>query len=262
MQEEQREYTSEIDQIIALCHIIDDFEEFQKRLTTMLTSKTNRHFLTQIDDISHGRFRIGAQKVKQFYSENKTVIDTINQYSTIVRFIHYNYGSSGVPFKGLQFFYEYIFHHKDKIKQILGVLVKLKKLGFNNFEFNEDLDFTKTEYNTSTKFSGWVYYVDNIQVIPNYDENTIHYKTTNSNYEMPLLSSSEGDYYECYCSTIVLNSLLFDPTRLPDNLNKETIFDPLLEAKNAQKEQTESIRNSVNLRLCVTDLETGINNAN
>ena len=167
-----------------------------------------------------------------------------------------------MPFKGLQFFYEYIFHHKDKIKQILGVLVKLKKLGFNNFEFNEDLDFTKTEYNTSTKFSGWVYYVDNIQVIPNYDENTIHYKTTNSNYEMPLLSSSEGDYYECYCSTIVLNSLLFDPTRLPDNLNKETIFDPLLEAKNAQKEQTESIRNSVNLRLCVTDLETGINNAN
>ena len=48
MQEEQREYTSEIDQIIALCHIIDDFEEFQKRLTTMLTSKTNRHFLTYL----------------------------------------------------------------------------------------------------------------------------------------------------------------------------------------------------------------------
>lgn len=245
---------AETNNIIALCHIIDSFEEFEKRLLPMISPKYNRDFVFQLFDISKGKFRIGARKAKKFYNENKSIIDTINQYSDIIRFINDNYTWHGESKGNLQFFYEYILNYKEEVEQILSVLGKLKELGFWKFEFNENLDFTKEVYHADPSFRRNIHitYVANAKVIPNYLE-YINYKTTDSNYKMKL--DVNGSTISEYGREIVLNSLLFDTKSFPPEINRENTFEYLLGLKNEQKGLTTTIRSSVDLDICISDLE-------
>ena len=254
-------YKGEIGNIIALCHIIDDFEEFEKKLIPMISPKYNRDFVFQLWDISRGKFKVGAGKTKKFYNSNKEIIDTINQYTNITRFICDNYGYHGEPNGNLEFFYKYITSHKEEIESILAVLTKLDKLGFRDFEFSEELDFTKEVYSAYPSFDRNfdITYVANAEVIPNY-QNHIYYKTTDSNYKMKLdlLGITEKEISD-YGRKIELNSLLFNPNTLPQEINKENTYGKLLKAKNEQKEKTSLIRNSVDLSIGVSDLEQQFN---
>ncbi len=249
---------AEVSNIIALCHIIDDFEEFEKRLMPMISANYNRNFVFQLLDISKGKFKLGARKAKQFYNENKAVIDTINKYSNITMFINDNYSWYGVPNGSLRFFYKYISDHKDKIGQILEVLYKLRELGFLDFEFDENVDFTKEIYGISPSFNRnfGITYVDNVKVIPIY-VNYIEYGTTDSNYRMELDIVGEG--FSQYGKKIVLNSLLFDSKKLPISIDREHIFEHILRLKNEQKEQSAIIRDSVDLNISISDLENQLN---
>lgn len=74
--------------MIALCHIVDEFPEFEKWLLSVISSKYNRDFIFQVWDISQGEFKLGARKAKRFYRENKLVIDIINQYSSLPMFVN------------------------------------------------------------------------------------------------------------------------------------------------------------------------------
>lgn len=166
----EKSYSVTTKDIIALCHIIDDFKEFEKRLLPVISPKFNRSFVYQLHDISMGKSKLWAMKAKKFYSENKEIIDTINKYSDITRFICENYGYHGKPNEDLQFLYKYISNHKEKIEQILVLLKKLEKLDFYGFKFSEELDFTKEEYDAypSFKNNSWIIHVANAQVIPSY----------------------------------------------------------------------------------------------
>lgn len=248
----KKSYRAGTEHIIALCHIIDDFEEFEKRLIPIISSKYNKDFALQLWDISKGKSKLGARKAKKFYSENKSIIDTINKYSNITGFINYNYRCYGTQKGDIQFFYEYILKHKEELKQILAVLGKLSELGFREFEFNEKLDFTKETYEADSTFESnfCITYVANAQVILNYVD-YINYKTSNSNYKMELYVSDD----KFSIRDIKLNSLLFDPTSLPDVLDKENTFDHFLKLKNEQKEQSATTRNSVDLGISILDLE-------
>jgi len=250
-----KNYKAETNNIIALCHILDDFEEFNKRLIPVISSKYNRNFVFKLWDISKGKFRFGARKAKKFYKENKSVIDTINKYTDITRFINTNYDWQGNPYdnSGLQFFYEYISSNRENIDKILEVLEKIKELGFDGFEFNENLDFTTESYDVYPDFrrNYFITYVDNIVVPPSYVSH-IDYGTTFSNYKMKL--DFTGGRISKYCSSITLNSLLFDSKRLPKKLDKENIFDSILALKNLQEDKSANIRNSVDLSISVYDL--------
>ena len=257
----QKHYLADINNIIALCHIIDEFKEFQKRLMPMISPKYNRDFIFQLWDISEGKLKLGAKKAKKFYNENKYVIDTINQYSNILTFINLNYGFHGEQYGILEFFYKYISNHKDEIDKILAVLEKLKALGFSRFQFNENLDFTQETYEVhpSLKRNFRFTYLANIEVIPNYIDH-INYKTTDSNYKMEL--NIVGDEISQHGKTITLNSLLFNPNYLPTKVDKKNTFEHLLKLKNAQKETSRIIRNSVNLSISISDLEHQFNSTN
>jgi hypothetical protein len=56
-----------ISNMITLCHIIDEFDEFEKRLIPAISPKYNRNFISQIWSISTGKFKLGAKKAKKFY---------------------------------------------------------------------------------------------------------------------------------------------------------------------------------------------------
>lgn len=248
-----RNYSALTKNIIALCHIIDDFEEFRERLMPMIFSGYNRDFVFQLWDISLGKSRLGAGKAKKFYRENKAIIDTINKYSNINRFINDNYNCYGEPEGSLEFFYGYILNHKDEMDKILAVLEKLNEFGFDSFEFNENLDFTTEMYGVEPTFrrNRHITYVANPEVIPSYDS-YITFGTTSSNYKMNL--DILGDKI-CGYKNIKLNSLLFDPKSFPESINRKNTFDHILELKDAQREQTDAIRNSVNLSVSVENLD-------
>ena len=240
--------------LIALCHIIDDFEEFEKKLRHVISTKYNRDFTYNLWKISRGKFTIGAFKARKFYKENKSIIDTIGKYSDISSFINRSYDWQGNPEGNLHFFYQYLIEHKNELDKILAVLEKLQELGFTSFEFNEDLDFTKENYSIDPSYNYSITYVDNIKVIPHY-ESYIKYGTTSSNYKMELRTITNGEFSK-YGRGIILNSLLFDVNRLPEKIDKETIIDPILKLKEEQVKKSTPIRNSVDINVSIFDLET------
>lgn len=247
--------------LIALCHIIDYFKEFENKLLPAISSKDNRNFVHQLYDISKGKVKLGAKKAKKFYNENNIVIDIINKYSNISRFINLNYDFHGKPGSDLYYFFEYLLKHKEEISKILVLLEKIKELGFSTIEFNEELDFTKEIYSAYPSFNRNFYltYVANPQIIPNY-LSYINFKTADSNYKMKLgISGWSKKEISEYGREIVLNSLLFEPNTLPAKIDKEHTFDHLLKLKNSQKEKTAVIRNSVDLSISVSDLEHQLN---
>ena len=76
--------------------------------------------------------------------------------------------------------------------------------------------------------------------------------------KVDLLGIAEQEISD-YGRKIELNSLLFNPNTLPQEINKENIYGKLLKAKNEQTEKTSLIRNSVDLSIGVSDLEQQFN---
>lgn len=260
---EEKKYSAFIDNIITLCHLVNEYDEFEKRLLAYISPKYNRDFVAQLYDITVERkFKLGAKKAKKFYSENKEIIDTINKYSNVMMFINQNYGFHGEPEESFQVIYKYITSHKKEVDKILVVLQKIKELGFNTLYFNENLDFTKEIYDVSSEF--WrIYrftYVANAQAIPNYDS-YINYKTLDSNYKIEL-ERSMGEEFATYGQKITVNGLLFDPNTLPLKLDRENTYNKVVKSKSEQKGKTAMIKNSVDLSISVLDLEQQFNCTN
>lgn len=246
-----------IDNLITLCHILDDYEEFEKILIKAMKHGSDRDFVFQLDDVSKGKFRLGSYKARRFYEENKLIIDAINHYSTIPSFINLNYGINGKIVGDIRFFYEYLVSHKEDIEKILFLMNKLKELGFDNIEFNDELDFTKEVYKTSlSQYDNfYLMYVANPEVIPNYT-NEINYVTKDSKYKMILsITGYKEKEISKYNRKIILNSLIFNPYMLPEELDLEHTYGNLVRLKEEQSDETFLIRNSVDLNVSIFDLD-------
>lgn len=244
-------------QLIALCYIFDDFDKFNSDLVKLKSSKHNKDI---IDDL-----RSNSRKKRKFYQENKSTIDIINKYSSsLIMFIQSNYDYKGKlrNDSSLAFFYQYILSHKDKLQQIINLLERIDELGFHKLEFNENLDFANTEYKVNTNFyeNLNITYLDNIQVIPNYENDVVVYGTTDSNYIINLNRFIKE--LAKYNGRIIVNSLLFDKERLPENITKESIFDEIIMLKGEQKEKCNTIRDLVDLSVNIDDLNAQFNSFN
>ena len=261
MEKERKLISSDIDNLIALCHILNAYTEFTQNLPKLIKTKYNRDIVYNLYKISKGKLVVGSKKVKKFYQENKSVIDTINKFSNICIFINYNYDWQGnlSEESGLNFFYKYISTHQESLERILSVLEKIKKLGFDKLEFDEEIDFTNTKYKIDARLGGNfdIAYFDNIEVVPNYQKGVVEYRTTESNYKI-IAKVSFGELSK-YGKTIIVNSLLFDPKRLPEDVTKESIFDKIVSLKSNQQENCDTIRNSVDLSIGVDDLYSQFN---
>lgn len=242
-------YSANINNLIVLCHIIDDWEEFEKKLIPVIANKDT---LVKLCDISKGKI---DKKVKKFYVENKIIIDKINEYSNISSLIHDCYCQQ-INIDSFYFFYQYILTHKDKINNILELLEKLKKLGLNELEYNENADFTKETYNVHTNFSTnfRFVYLDQLEAIPSYESNKIKYKSKNSCYKITLNVDDEKISSTSFWNKIYLNDLTFDPNRLPSELSKEETFDKILKLREQKHQQYSAIKDSVDLGIGIADL--------
>lgn len=257
-----------VDDLIALCHIIygfGAFDLFNQKLRRLISSKNAYsvfEFAKNLQQLVKGEFGFYSRKIKQFYEENKEVIDIINEYSYIVHFICQNYNDQGEfgkeSYYNLDFFYQYILNNRGNLNQILSLLEKIKELGFQKFEFGDKLDFSNAEYAVSTDiYYSKVTYLDNIEVIPNYENDRVQYKTIGSNYKIEIEFGSAIDFMfgrGLQNKTIIVNSLLFDTKRLPRSITKENTHDEIIKLKSEQEEKCIAIRNSVDLSVSIEDL--------
>lgn len=247
---EKINYEMYLDNLIALCHIIEDYAVFQARLSDVLSSKDDRNFVFQLHDVSKGKFVLGAHKAKKFYAENKAVIDEINQYSTIYMFISLNFWLHGEERVDIQYFYQYILEHINETDKILAVLERIKNLGFEKIEFNSELDFTQETHKIDTYFSDNfdIIYLNNLTTVPDYNPGIISYKTTGSPYKIKLGRFSLVD------KKIFLNNLIFNPDELPSTLSRKGVFYKIIELKEERKKEYTSIKDSVKLGVSIADL--------
>ena len=207
-------YKITIENLLSLCHILDNYNLFNQKLAKEINPQNNRKFILKIWEISQGELLFQGKKEKQFYEENKEIIDTINKYSNIYSFIICNYDNYGKPTENLKYFFNYLLKNKNKIHHIISILEKLKELGFNKINFDEELNFNEEIHTLYPvlKENTYITYVANPIVVPNYTEQ-IRYKSNNSNYKMKFNVHFENEPLNI--ESITLNSLIFDIEILP-----------------------------------------------
>lgn len=239
-----------VDDVIALCHILDEFEEVNYKFLDF-ASKFGRDGVSYLWSISNGKFVLGKSKIHQFYQENKDVIDRINKYSSIMLFINRNY--MGMNASRIFNMYEYIEENRNELDRILAFLKKVKKLGFVDFHFNSGFDFNTEECEIDRNiFNNWEYtFFEKIEVIPNYNALTAKYRANGSKYKIVI----RNEFREIVISKeLYVNNLLIDPDSLPNSINKEETFDKIISLSNGKKKENEKIRNLILLEVSLEDL--------
>lgn len=252
----EKRIEASVNDLIVLCHIVDEFDSFNKNLNKLMSIKNNSGKIYKLYQLSKNQKIFGERSIKKFYVENKNVIDIISKYSILSNFFNVNYDFQGNLRKDshLDIFHKYILNHKDELDKILSLLGKIKDLGFDKLELAENTDFTDDEYkmNTAFMFNSEFVYLSNIKVIPNYDNNIVKYVTTGSNYKM-ILNKVLDSCYNCG-HIIVVNNLLFDKEELPDTISRLNIFDTIKSLKDSQNSNCYIIKQSVDLSIGIDDL--------
>ncbi len=243
----------EIDCLIALCHILNGYETFKKRLDKAMNYKYNFNFIKKLEEISLGKSSSKLSKAAKFYQENKDIINAINKYYSLHIFIGLLYSVSCNNL--INYFYNYLLEHKKDLSKILEILNRLKKLGFENIFFEQYMIFENKSYtiNPNMLLNASFTYLANIQAIPNY-EGTLKYKSTSSNYKIFFKRVDNAFSHE-----ITLNSLVFDAHTLPLTLSKKDTFDRIVTLTSKEEARNQKIHELVNLDLDLSLLDSTLN---
>ena len=212
-----KEHKIYISHMLALCNMYKQYDEFKCDLNEKLAKFCkSSDFISILKRVSLGEFVFNSKIEKQFYNKHKFVIDTINEFTSILNFINLNfdeYGRSDSE-SSLDYFYDYILTHEKDIDKIITLLYKLKELGFNRFE----LANFELKYYSISKFyneNPIVVYLDNMEAVPIASEKEIMYKSNCSNYMIIVETENGKNKFR-----IILNNLTFDSNRLPNSVNK------------------------------------------
>lgn len=248
--------TISVKNLIALCYIIDNFDEFDKKLQILLEEEKDKtELICKLERIATNKKCITSPKLKQFYNQNKNIINIINVHSSLISFINQNYqwiwDNQEVEFVNFELYY-HIKENKKDLHQIIAVLEKIKALGFSSLEFNPELDFTKETYTCDCYDLGGnnLSYLDNIEVIPTYYPSEIKYKTKSSNYKI-ILTTFTG-FVDKRNKSIILNNLNFNPNCLPDAITPEETLNKIKAQQTSQG--TSILKDLIDLNVSIEDM--------
>ena len=270
-----------INDLIILGNLIDGFDEFNEDFHKLMEMNDRLPVVVKLckivylkkDEMKFWDSK-ATKEMKEFYRKHKLEIDVINRYSKFGYFLNNNYDFQGNMTNGhnsdnnLSFFYDYFLNHKKELSQILLLLEKMNKLGITTLEFNEAEDFENNEYEAYTNFDSNVCfnYLENMNIISYYNEYKVKYKSLVSNYKIVMDPFKANRLFDHSVRKIVVNNLLFDPERLPENLSEEVVFKEIRKFLNEEGEKWAKVRGdiekSVNLSIAADDLVDGFNSAN
>lgn len=249
----------ELDSLIALAHILDDFEEFSSSVKEIIENSKNIgsfELSSYILKIKKNRC-VFSRKINEFYKNNEATIKTIMQYSGILEFMISNYGSvSGDIFPDMQYFYHYMMENRDKLDQILTLLEYMKRLGVKRVQIDPNLEERISRYtytiNGDYQRNIYIIYSDGVQILPNILSGDIKYKIAGENYIIKI-----GDSFSLtgprmkVAGPIIVKNLLFDVKLLPEDLSKENTFDKIVELNKVHTKKGNVIRQSVHLSVLI-----------
>ena len=105
-----------------------------------------------------------------------------------------------------------------------------------------------------------------MNIISYYNQYKDKYKSLGSNYKIVMDPFKANRLFDHSVRKIVVNNLLFDPERLPENLSEEVVFKEIRKFLNEEGEKWAKVRGdiekSVNLSIAADDLVDGFNSAN
>lgn len=247
----------ETNSLIALCEIGDDYCKFCDELEALIESKKNECLIYTVYRIMQGHFTIGHGKIKQFVKKYQNVIEIMKKHYCLANMTLLKYDYNGKPKNDSteKYFYRYISEHKNDVDLIREVVLKIKSLGFGEIIFGENMDFTGIEYELGT-FYGSFKFMENIEIIPAYSSDPIKYKTNDSCYRMTISRTGCGKYMDVssYGRKIELNSLIFNPDRLPNEITKESTIQVISQQANERKDGYQIIRYLVDMSVSIDDL--------
>ena len=239
--------TININDLIAICHIMDKYENLNMEIKKIMNIKGNKMLSFKLSKINNN---ICFGKIRKFYINNKEAIDIFNKYSNFTTFIFHSYDLNDYD---TDYFYNYILNNNNNLNNIMEVLYKLKSLGFIIIYMNENYYFDNTTYTIFKNLNdnNSIEYLDNIEALPSYLEKKVKYKTNGSNYRISL---NNKFHIKSYKESIELNSLVFDPSILPEKLDKENTFDKIINLNKKLENENENLRNSININISIEDL--------
>ncbi len=249
----------ETNHLIVLCEIEDDYKSFCQDLQELIKSKSNRNLVSKVYRAMQKDLFITSSKYKNFIEKHKQTIEIMKKYSCLSDLTILSYDINGKRKENLaeDYFYQYIQNHKEDIETIKSVALKIKKLGFNVINFGEQVDFTGIEYNLDTSsYDVNFAYLENMEVIPTY-LSTIKYRTNDSCYCLALNAHGFVEEKEVtkYNRNIKLNSLIFDPNRLPNEITTESTISVIYELAQKKKAEYDDLRHSVDLSISISDFK-------
>lgn len=237
-----KEHKIYISHMLALCNMYKHYDEFKCDLNEKLSKFCkSSDFVSILKRVSLGEFVFNSKIEKQFYNKHKFVIDTINEFTSILNFVNLNfdeYGRSDSE-SSLDYFYDYILKHEKDIDKIITLLYKLKELGFNKFE----LANFELKYYSISKFyneNPIVVYLDNMEAVPIASEKEIMYKSNCSNYMIIVETENGKNKFR-----IILNDLTFDSNRLPNSVNKIELINYIRDLEKSITKEKEIIWDAV-----------------
>lgn len=259
MDEQNKSYKKiETNSLMALCEIGDDYFNFCDELESLIESKKNEYLIDTVYRIMQGHFTIGNGKIKQFVEKYQNIIEIMKKYRCLVNMTILKYDSNGKPKKNYseEYFCQYISEHRNDVDLIKQVAFKLKSLGFDEIMLCENLEFTGSEYKYSTLYGRNVQFLENIEIIPAYYIDSIEYKTNGSCYRMTIPTTGYGIKKEVssYGRKIELNSLVFDPSRLPNEITIDSIIGVIIQQANERKNEYQVIQYLVDMGISIDDL--------
>lgn len=257
--EQRREFNCRVDDLLALYHIQDDFENFNEQLKELAKNNKMADIMHYLKKASKGMYSLRKRNITKFYKENQAIIDKINKHSDIFMFLSLNYESDGAVKEDITGYYHYLLEHEDQQDHILSLLEKLKELEVEKIKLTEGKDFKNEEYSISSYgfySPPWFSYLENMKIIPEYPSPTIKYKTTGSNYKLMLDSSLSyrSTPLISYKNYIEVNNLTFDPQSLPSKLIKEYTYDQIIQLVK-ESNTSQYLREVVDLGISIHDLE-------
>lgn len=244
--------------LIVLCEVGENYKSFCDDLEELIKSKSNRDLVSKVYHVMQGKLSIGSSKYKEFVEKHKHTIEIMNKYSCLSNLTVLSYDEKGKRRENLteNYFYQYIQEHNEDIETIKALALKIKALGFDEINFGEKLDFTEIEYELDTSYGSDFAFLENMEVNPTYLNSPIKYRTNGSYYCLILKSNGYGSNKEVskYGRNIELNSLIFDPNKLPNEITTESTIGVIQELAEKKKGEHEDIQASVDLSITTSDL--------
>lgn len=242
--------------VMAISSVLNQFDSFNQNLKDLATRYNMKDIIYYLKKAIRGETTIFRKRgIYQFYQENKDTIDIINKNSDIFVLLSVNYDDDGTMKPYLDFYYRYLLEHKDEKEQIQALLQRLNELEIKEIAMDKELDFTQEEY----QFESWqcrsflypIVYLENMEILPNYETDVIRYRSKGSNYKL-LIGNERYAYIK---NRIFVNDLTFPVESLPQSVRWKSIQNHILKLAESTTKSKKALRNSVDLNVSLQDLD-------